>query len=85
MKSFVYQQVKEKERKAMEEQKIRVSESKRQKLISGLPKLFDIIHLIFQSAKRSIITKEELVAKIIASHLNIVDGSKGDYSYCIVI
>ncbi|GMP90689.1 hypothetical protein CsSME_00041694 [Camellia sinensis var. sinensis] len=46
---------------------------RRQQMIASLPKLFDSIHYLFQSIKSSVITKEELMHKIMASHLDIVD------------
>ncbi|XP_010274794.1 PREDICTED: CDT1-like protein b [Nelumbo nucifera] len=68
------QSIREKERKAMEERDAGISQAKRrQQMIACLPKLFDMIRLIFQSAKRSVMTKEELMHKIIASHCDITD------------
>ncbi|XP_031502959.1 CDT1-like protein b [Nymphaea colorata] len=43
-----------------------------QKMIK-LPKLFDMIYLIFQSAKCSVLTKQELLFKITTQNLDIVD------------
>ncbi|KAK9013433.1 hypothetical protein V6N11_041441 [Hibiscus sabdariffa] len=64
----------EKERKAIEEQDPAVwQEKRRQRMIACLPKLFNMIHYLFQSIKRSVITKEELVHKIIAGHCDISD------------
>lgn len=75
--SFVWLQIREKEKKALEEQSPAISQAKRrQKMIAGLPKLFDRLHFLFQSIKRSVITKEELMHRIITSHLDIVDRSK---------
>ncbi|XWS76277.1 hypothetical protein CRYUN_Cryun01aG0161500 [Craigia yunnanensis] len=66
--------IREKERKAMEEQDPAISLAKRRKrMIACLPKLFNMIHFLFQSIKRSVITKEELVHKIIAGHCDIAD------------
>ncbi|CAN6455275.1 unnamed protein product [Victoria cruziana] len=45
----------------------------RRKTISYLPKLFDMIYLIFQSAKCTVLTKQELLFKITTQHLDIVD------------
>lgn len=68
------QSIKEKERKAMEERDPAISQAKRRRdMIASLPKLFNIIHFFFQSIKRSIVTKEELIYKIITSHSDIVD------------
>ncbi|XP_022771251.1 CDT1-like protein a, chloroplastic [Durio zibethinus] len=66
--------IREKERKAMEEQDPAISQAKRrQRMIACLPKLFNMIHYLFQSIKRSVITKEELMHKIIAGHCDIAD------------
>ena len=70
----------EKERKALEERSPAISQAKRRRqMIASLPKLFNMIHFLFQSIKRSVITKEELMHKIIASHCDIVDRSKHLY------
>lgn len=61
----------------MEDRDAGVIEAKRrQQMIACLPKLFDMIHLIFQSMKRSVMTKQELMYKIIANHCDIVDKGK---------
>ncbi|KAL4377482.1 hypothetical protein GQ457_02G003760 [Hibiscus cannabinus] len=66
--------IREKEGKAIEEQDPAVwQEKKRQRMIACLPKLFNMIHHLFQTIKRSVITKEELVHKIIAGHCDISD------------
>ncbi|XP_022728505.1 CDT1-like protein b isoform X2 [Durio zibethinus] len=63
-----------KERKATDEQDPAISQAKRQRhLIARLPKLFNMIHYLFQSINRSIITKEELIYKIIADHCDIAN------------
>lgn len=49
-------------------------------MIASLPKLFNMIHFLFQSIKQSVITKEELMHKIISSQCDIVDRSKPLYS-----
>ncbi|XP_057966065.1 CDT1-like protein a, chloroplastic isoform X2 [Malania oleifera] len=68
------QSLREKERKALEEQDPAISQAKRRReMIACLPTLFNMIHFLFQSIKRSVITKEELIHKIIASHCNIAD------------
>ncbi|KAF8401863.1 hypothetical protein HHK36_012810 [Tetracentron sinense] len=68
------QSIREKERKVIEEQDPAISQAKRrQQMITCLPKLFDTIHLLFQSIKHSLLTEEELIHKIIASHCDIVD------------
>ncbi|XWS46956.1 hypothetical protein CRYUN_Cryun14cG0112300 [Craigia yunnanensis] len=64
----------EKERKAIEERDPAISQAKRrQRMIACLPKLFNMIIYLFQSIKHSVITKEELVHKIIAGHCDIAD------------
>ncbi|KAJ0089843.1 hypothetical protein Patl1_12610 [Pistacia atlantica] len=68
------QSIREKERKTMEERDPVISQAKRRRqMIACLPKLFNMIHYFFQSIKRSVITKEELIYKIISSHCDIVD------------
>ncbi|KAK9282659.1 hypothetical protein L1049_010879 [Liquidambar formosana] len=68
------QSIREKERKAMEEQDPAISQVKsRQQIIASLPKLFNTIHFLFQSTKRSVITKGELIYKIIVNDCDVVD------------
>ncbi|KAJ6850558.1 CDT1-like protein a, chloroplastic [Iris pallida] len=68
------QSVREKERKALEEKDAgAVEEKRRQKLIAGLPNIFDMIILMFQSWSRSVMTKQELIYKLIANNFKIVD------------
>lgn len=72
-------QIMEKEKKALLEKDPAISQAKwRQKMIVGLPKLFDMIYFLFQSIRRSVVTKEELMHKIVSSHLDIVDRSKSE-------
>lgn len=49
-------------------------------MIACLPKLFNMIHFLFQSINQTVITKEELIHKIIANQCDIVDRSKPLYS-----
>ncbi|KAK4418381.1 CDT1-like protein a, chloroplastic [Sesamum alatum] len=71
------QSIREKERLASIEQDPAISQAKRrQQMIASLPKLFDMIYFLFQSIRRSIVTKEELVQKIITGHLDVVDRSE---------
>ncbi|KAJ4976228.1 hypothetical protein NE237_001334 [Protea cynaroides] len=73
------QSIREKERKAMEDLDAHVSQAKwRQQMIGCLPKLFDMILLIFQSINRSVVTKEELLHKIIASHCDVIDRREAE-------
>lgn len=44
-------------------------------MIARLPRLFDMIYFLFRSIKRSFMTKEELMHKVISSHLEITDRS----------
>ncbi|XP_011080030.1 CDT1-like protein a, chloroplastic [Sesamum indicum] len=68
------QSIREKERLASMEKDPAISQAKRrQQMIASLPKLFDMIYFLYQSIRRSIITKEELIQKIITGHLDIVD------------
>ncbi|KAL3603510.1 hypothetical protein D5086_004369 [Populus alba] len=68
------QSIREKERKAKEERDPAISQAKRRRqMIACLPKLFNKIHFLFQSIKQSVLTKEELIHKIIASHSDIAD------------
>ncbi|KAK9704894.1 hypothetical protein RND81_07G018100 [Saponaria officinalis] len=69
----------EKERKTLEQQDPVVMQAKkRQQLMAGVPKLFDMIQVLFQSIRRSVMTKEELIHKIITGHLDIVDKGEVD-------
>ena len=45
-------------------------------MLSCLPKVFNTVLLLFQSAKCSVITKQELLHKIVSSQCDIVDQSK---------
>ncbi|KAK9945125.1 hypothetical protein M0R45_010655 [Rubus argutus] len=68
------QSLRDKERKATEERNPAISQAKRrQKMITNLPKLFNMIHFLVQSMNRSFITKEELVHKIIWNHCDMID------------
>ncbi|CAN6544995.1 unnamed protein product [Malus baccata var. baccata] len=69
--------LKDEERTAIEEQIPAISQAKRDKqMISSLPKLFDMIHFLFQSMNRSAITKEELVHKLIWNNLDFTDTNE---------
>ncbi|KAG2296762.1 hypothetical protein Bca52824_043431 [Brassica carinata] len=68
------EEIKEQERKAIEDSNPAISEAKRRrKMMACLPKLFNVIHYLIQSIRRWVITKEELVHKIIAGHSDIID------------
>ncbi|KNA14551.1 hypothetical protein SOVF_106550 [Spinacia oleracea] len=67
----------EKERKSIEEKDpVFVQAKRRQQLIASVPKLFDMILLLFKSINRSVITKEELIYKLLSGHLEIVDRAE---------
>lgn len=73
----LYMQIREKERKAMEERDPAISQAKRrQEIIAELPKLFNTIHFLFQSSKRNVMTREELIYQIATSRFDMVDRSK---------
>ncbi|KAK4380718.1 hypothetical protein RND71_002580 [Anisodus tanguticus] len=73
----VLQSIEEKESKVLTEQNPAISQAKRRKqMIACLPRLFDMIYFLFQSIKRSVMTKEELMHRVISSHLQITDKSE---------
>ncbi|KAI3881667.1 hypothetical protein MKW92_015763 [Papaver armeniacum] len=66
--------IKENEKRVMEEQDSDLSRAKlRKRMIARLPKMFDMVHLIFNSMKRSVATKEEVIQKITANHIDVID------------
>lgn len=68
------QSIREKEMKTNEEKDPAISQAKRRrKIISTLPKIFDMIHFFFQSINRSVITKEELIYRLVQSNVDIID------------
>ncbi|XP_072957534.1 CDT1-like protein a, chloroplastic [Typha angustifolia] len=68
------QSLREKEMKSLVDKEAGVADAvRREKLIACLPSMLDIIILIYQSMKRSVMTKQELIHKIIAGHSKIVD------------
>ncbi|KAF3436169.1 hypothetical protein FNV43_RR23261 [Rhamnella rubrinervis] len=80
------QSIRDKERKAMEEQNPAISQAKRrQKMITCLPKLFNMIHFLFQSINRSVITREELIHKLISSHSDIIDRREVEEQLCLLL
>ncbi|WCJ38376.1 hypothetical protein M5689_019441 [Euphorbia peplus] len=69
------QSIRETERKTQEERDPAISQAKRRRqMIACLPKLFNKIHFLIQSIDRSVITKKELMHKIITSHVDVVDS-----------
>eukprot|EP01018_Ginkgo_biloba_P011733 Gb_04601 [translate_table: standard] len=66
--------VQEKERKVLEEcMKGVAGVKRRQQMIACLPRLFYMIRDLFRTSKRSVITHQELVYKIISSHTEVTD------------
>jgi chromatin licensing and DNA replication factor 1 len=75
-------QVKEKEDRALVEKESGFADQvRRQKLIASLPSTFDVVFLIYQSRQRSVMTKQELVHKIIASSPKIADRSTRQFLF----
>ncbi|CAN1131674.1 CDT1-like protein a, chloroplastic [Linum perenne] len=71
---ILFESIREKQRKAEEENDPAISQAKRRlKMIASSPKLFNTIHFLFQSIGRSVMTKEELIHKIIAGQSDIAD------------
>jgi chromatin licensing and DNA replication factor 1 len=70
-------QVKQKEKRALAEKETGFADQvQRQKLISSLPSTFDTIFLIYQSRQQSVLSKQELLDKIIESNPKILDKGK---------
>lgn len=66
--------------KTNEEKDPAISQAKRRrKIISTLPKIFDMIHFFFQSINRSVITKEELIYRLVQSNVDIIDKSNPEF------
>jgi len=79
-------QVKQKEQRAMEEKETGFADKvKRQKLIASLPSMFDVVFLIYQSRQRSVMTKQELIHKIVASSPKIVDKSMPELIFSLLV
>ena len=53
-----------------------IEEPKAETVKQNLPKLVNVIHKLFHSTNRTVITKEELLHKMIACQIEIVDRSK---------
>lgn len=71
------QDIKEKERIAIEERETNAAGTwSRKKMIANLPRLLNSILLIFQTGNRSVITKQELVHKILSSNCNVIDRNE---------
>lgn len=73
----VLQEVRGRELKTLEECKLGASAARRrQQMIGCLPKLFNMIRDIFRLSKRSVLTSQELVHKIISNHTDVTDRSE---------
>ncbi|XP_028554274.1 CDT1-like protein a, chloroplastic [Dendrobium catenatum] len=71
------QDIRDKEKNAMEERHADVAGARsRKKIIESLPKLFDLVLLIFQSGNRFVITKQELVHKILSCNCSVIDRNE---------
>jgi hypothetical protein len=71
------QSVKAKEQRTLDQKETGFADQvKRQKLIASLPSTFDVIFLIYQSGQWSVMTKQELIHKIIASSTKVMDRSE---------
>ncbi|PKU85918.1 CDT1-like protein a, chloroplastic [Dendrobium catenatum] len=71
------QDIRDKEKKAMEERDANVAGATlRKKLIASLPKLFNAMLLIFQYGNRSVITKQELVHTILSCNCSVTDRNE---------
>ncbi|KAK2455339.1 CDT1 protein a, chloroplastic [Trifolium repens] len=69
--------IREKERIAMEERDPAISQAKkRKKIIASLPKLFNMIDMMFHSKNRSVMTKTELMSNLVSNHRDIIDRSE---------
>ncbi|KAM0007116.1 putative CDT1 Geminin-binding domain, DNA replication factor Cdt1 [Helianthus debilis subsp. tardiflorus] len=67
------------EMKALEENNPEISQAKwRKQMIAGLSKLFDAVLFYFQSVKRNVVTKEEVMNIITSSQLEIVDRREAE-------
>ncbi|CAH9073804.1 unnamed protein product [Cuscuta europaea] len=75
----LFESIREKERKALEERNPAISQAKwRKQMIAGLPKMFDTIYFLFQSIQRSVITKQELMHKILVNYIDIIDSREAE-------
>ncbi|XP_060196724.1 CDT1-like protein a, chloroplastic [Lycium barbarum] len=79
------QSIEEKESQALAKRSPAISQAKRRKqMIACLPRLFDMIYFLFQSIKRSVMTKEELMHRVISSHLEITDKSEVEHQLILL-
>ncbi|GLJ32856.1 hypothetical protein SUGI_0661850 [Cryptomeria japonica] len=69
-------EVHERERKNRDGGLGALAAKRRQQTLACLPKLFNMIRDIFRSSKRSVLTQEELIHKIISNNCNVTDRSE---------
>ncbi|CAH9051291.1 unnamed protein product [Cuscuta epithymum] len=75
----ILESIREKERKALEERNPAISQAKwRKQMVAGLPKMFDTIYFLFQSIQRPVIRKQELMNKILANYIDIIDSREAE-------
>ncbi|KAF8006379.1 hypothetical protein BT93_K0624 [Corymbia citriodora subsp. variegata] len=68
------QKIRDREKKAMEDKDPAISQAKRRReILAGLPQLFNMMHFLFRSTKRSVMTREELIYQIIKSRFDMID------------
>ncbi|KAG6547866.1 hypothetical protein Mapa_010686 [Marchantia paleacea] len=66
--------VREKERKINDENtKELMVRKRRQQMMAGLPKMFNQLRLIFQSLKRSVLPRNELIRNVLSTNADITD------------
>ena len=54
-----------------------LEESRRRKqMIAGLPRLFNAVRLIFQSANRTVFTCKDLTRMVVSAHPDIIDQGR---------
>ncbi|XP_076905250.1 CDT1-like protein a, chloroplastic [Bidens hawaiensis] len=71
--------IKENELKVLEENNPEISRAKwRKKMVAGLPKLFDTLWFYFQSVKRTVVTKVDLMNMLTSSQVEIVDKREAE-------
>lgn len=68
------QKIRDREKKAMEDKDPAISRAKRRReILTALPQLFNMMHFLFKSTKRSVMTREELIYQIIKSRFDMID------------
>jgi hypothetical protein len=51
--------------------------ARRKQMIAGLPKLFNAVRLIFQSANKTVFTCKDLTRMVVSAHPDITDQGRG--------